>query len=205
MKSIDEAEERSVSLSDRDAGVVETIEQEGLSAFTFDGLRRLAGIHPETLSRTLERLEEQGIIEKSPEGYNTTRKAKALLPGFPTHEDERRVPLLHTFLPIGVSAQAIVSALRGRWFDQMRWVGISEAEDGIVLKWVTDDGSALVDAKLSMGQLDVEARVRKGTDLRVAVRAAHQLVSRITRFYQSQRPSRIMMIRLDMPFATAAM
>lgn len=205
MKNIDEVRDDSSSLSDRDAGVVETIGQAGLSAFTFDGLRRLAGMHPETLSRSLERLEEQGIIERSPEGYSTTEKAKGLLSAHYNPGDERRVPLLHTFLPIGVSVQEVVTALRGRWFDQMRWVGISESEDGIVLKWVTDDGSALVDAKLSMSQLDVEARVRKGTDFKVAVRAAHQLMTRITRFYQSRRPSRMMMMRLDVPFATAAM
>ncbi len=205
MKNIEASLDDSVSLNDRDAGVVRTIEQEELSVFTFDGLRRLTGVHPETLSRTLERLEEQGIVERSMEGYSTTVKARGLLPAHPAHEEAKRVPLLHTFLPIGVSMQVVVAALRGRWFDQMRWVGSSEAEDGIVLKWVTDDGSALVDAKFSMGQLDIEAKVRKGTDLKVAVRAAHQLMSRITRIYQSHRPSRIMMMQVDEPFATAAM
>ena len=50
-------------LRDRDAEIVKTIEEEGLSVFTFDGLRRITGTHPETLSRTLERLEADGMGE----------------------------------------------------------------------------------------------------------------------------------------------
>ena len=63
-------------ISPRDAEVVRTIEEEGLSVFTFDGLRRITGAHPETLSRSLERLEDGGILVKSPEGYSVTDKAK---------------------------------------------------------------------------------------------------------------------------------
>jgi len=175
-------------LSGRDAEVVQAIEQEGLSIFTFDGLRRLTGAHPETLSWTLTRLEEDGMIIRSTEGYSMTEKARELVSLRPAFLTDKRVPILHTFLPLGVSTTTIVSALKGRWFDKMRWVGLSEVEDGVVLKWVTDDGSAMVDARFSEGQLDVEARVRKDDDLGGAVRAAHQLVGRISRLYASPRP-----------------
>jgi hypothetical protein len=178
----------STPISGRDAEVVRTIEEEGLSIFTFDGLRRITGAHPETLSRTLERLEEDGFIVRSPEGYSTTDKARDVVSIRPAFDTGKRVPILRTYLPYGASLDGLVSALKGRWFDKLRWVGMSEAEDGVVLKWVTDDGTALIDAQLSMGMLDVEAKLKNESDLPKAVRAAHQLVGRISRLYSGARP-----------------
>jgi len=168
--------------------VVRTIEDEKLSDFTFDGLRRITGTHPETLSRSLERLEEDGFVVRSPEGYAVTDKAKDAFGPKPMHTGSKRVPILHTFLPYDASAAKIVSALKGRWFDTMRWVGMAEAEDGLVMKWVTEDGAAIIDAKFSAGQLDIDARLGKDGDLPKAVRAAHQLMGRISRLYASPRP-----------------
>jgi len=182
-------------ISERDAEVVQTIEQEGLSVFTFDGLRRITGTHPETLSRTLARLEDDGMIVRSSEGYTMTAKARDAVALRPAYSGEKKVPILHTFLPFGASQSVVVSALKGRWFDRMRWVGVAESEDGIVLKWVVDDGSFLLDAKLSGGQLDVEARIKKEAEIAGAVRAAHQLMGRISRLYASPRPgSRLMLM-----------
>ena len=175
-------------MSPRDADVVRAIEEEELSVFTFDGLRRITGTHPETLSRALERLEEDGYVARSPEGYSLTERAKESFALKPAFGGARKVPILHTFLPYEASAAKIVAALKGRWFDSMRWVGIAESEDGLTMKWVTDDGSALIDARFSAGQLDIDARVAKETDLPKAVRAAHQLIGRISRLYASSRP-----------------
>jgi len=192
-----EPAENSPAVSPRDAEVVRAIGEEGLSIFTFDGLRRITGTHPETLSRSLERLEDGGFVVRSPDGYNVTDKAKVSMAAMTATESARRVPILHTFLPYEASAGTIVSALKGKWFDSMRWVGMAEAEDGLVLKWVTDDGSALIDAKFSGGQLDVDAKIAKEEDLPKAVRAAHQLMGRISRLYASPRPgARLAMLRI---------
>ena len=184
-------------VSPRDAEVVRTIEEEGLSVFTFDGLRRITGAHPETLSRSLERLEDDGYVVKSPEGYSVTEKAKGYLPLRQAYAGARKVPILHTFLPYEASAAAIVSSLKGRWFDTIRWVGMAEGEEGLVMKWVTEDGSVMIDAKFSGGQLDIDAKVAKETDLPKAVRAAHQLMGRISRLYGSSRPgARVALMRI---------
>ena len=62
------------SLSERDADVLALIETEDLATFTFDGLKRRTGLHSETLSRILSRLEEEGIIKKEHTGYRVTPK-----------------------------------------------------------------------------------------------------------------------------------
>ena len=185
----DALEDDTPAVTPRDAEVVRTIEEEELSVFTFDGLRRITGVHPETLSRSLERLEDGGLVMRSPEGYSVTEKAKGSFAARPTYSGARRVPILHTFLPYEASTRTIVSALKGRWFDTIRWVGMAEAEDGVVLKWVTEDGTATIDARFSAGQLDIDAKVANEADLPKAVRAAHQLMGRISKLYASPRLS----------------
>ena len=183
-----ELDGEATAVSPRDAEVVRTIEEEGLEIFTFDGLRRITGVHPETLSRSLERLEDGGLLVKSPEGYSVTEKARESFEAKPAYSGARKIPILHTFLPYEASAGTIISALKGRWFDTIRWVGTAETEEGFVMKWVTEDGTATIDARFSAGQLDVEAKIAKEADLPKAVRAAHQLMGRISRLYASPRP-----------------
>lgn len=185
------------AMSARDADVVRAIGEEELSVFTFDGLRRIVRTHPETLSRSLERLEDEGLIIRSVEGYSVTDRAKALFSPRPANGGTKAIPILHTFLPYDGSAGKIVSALKGRWFDAIRWVGMSETDDGVVMKWVTEDGGVLIDAKLAGAQLDIDAKVAKDSDLPRAVRAAHQLVGRISRLYASPRPrAKVSLMRL---------
>ena len=172
----------------RDAEVLRTIEDERLAVFTFDGLRRITRAHPETLSRALERLEESGMVVRSPEGYTLAERARELLPLRAAAAGSKSVPILHTFLPHPASAGKIADVLKGRWFDNARWVGMAEVEDGFIMKWVTDDGTALIDAKFSSGQLDIEAKISRDSDLPKAVRAAHQLVGRISRLYSGAKP-----------------
>jgi len=183
-----ELEDEPAAVSPRDAEVVRTVGEEGLSIFTFDGLRRITGAHPETLSRSLERLEDGGLVVKSPEGYSVTEKARESFVARPTYGGARKVPILHTFLPYEASTGTIVSALKGRWFDTIRWVGMAETDEGFVMKWVTEDGTATIDAKFSAGQLDVDAKIANEADLPKAIRAAHQLMGRISRLYASPRP-----------------
>ncbi len=185
------------AVAPRDGELVRAIGEEGLSVFTFDGLRRLIGAHPETLSRSLERLEDGGYVVRSPDGYSVTDKAKESFALMPAVGGTKRVPILHTFLPHEASGRTIVTALKGRWFDTVRWVGMAETDEGLVLKWVTDDGAAVIDARFSAGQLDIDAKIGRDEDLPKAVRAAHQLMGRISRLYANPRPgARLGLLRI---------
>ena len=183
-------------MSARDAEVVRAIAEEELSVFTFDGLRRITGTHPETLSRTLERLEDDGMVVKSPGGYSLTGRARETLELSPVGTGPKSVSILHTYLPYAASAGKIVGALKGRWFDNVRWVGMSEGEDGPIMKWVTEDGSALIDVKFGSGQLDIEAKVASEADLSKAVRGAHQLMGKISKLYASPRSGKPTLMRM---------
>ena len=65
-----------MEIGQRDMEVMQFIAEEGLLGFTFEGLKRRLGTHPETLSRILDRLEEQQVLEKTERGYQVTQRGQ---------------------------------------------------------------------------------------------------------------------------------
>jgi hypothetical protein len=178
------------SFSERDTAVLNAIEEESLTLFTFDGLKRRLGMHPETLSRVLCRLEDQGMIEKTVGGYQVSSKANEFLRLHGLATSRPKVPILQTILSPNTPFQQVVSKLKGKWFGMLRWLGYSENEDGITMKWVTEDGSVQVDADFSEGELSIEAKLLQEQDFNFALKASYQLIGYITRLYSTRIPVR---------------
>jgi DNA-binding transcriptional ArsR family regulator len=170
-------------LNERDARVLHVLEVEELTHFSFEGLKRRLGVHPETLSRILFRLEEQGIVEKEVEGYSLTSKAKELFIGEEPQDSEPRWQVLQTVLPPNVGVQQLVGDLSGKWFGELRWFGYSESEEGATIKWVTADGSVQVDAVIAFGVLSIEVKLLQDQDTALALRAVYQLIGYVAKLY----------------------
>lgn len=167
--------------NERDTNVLDVIEEENLASFAFEGLKRRLGIHPETLSRVLYRLEDQGIVEKGVEGYKVTSKAKELLK---LHSFSTRAPTMHllqTLLPPNISIQQVVSNLKGKWFGVLRWLGYSKNNESITLKWITEDGGTIIAANFQPGQLGINAKMLWEKNLNVALQASYQLMGYIAK------------------------
>jgi hypothetical protein len=169
------------SLSERDADVVSLLGQEALSRFTFDGLKRRLGLHPETLSRILSRLEQEGIVEKGPGGYKVTSRINQFPTVHPVGNDELRMPLLQTLVPSNVSTEQLTQNLKGKWFGLLRWLGSTEGEEGITLKWITEDGDIQVNANILEPALTIEAKFLRDKDVDMALKASYQLMTYIGR------------------------
>jgi DNA-binding transcriptional regulator YhcF (GntR family) len=174
------------SFNERDTDVLSLIEKEDLSIFTFDGLKRRTGLHPETLSRILARLEDEGIVKKSPEGYKVTPKITKLKLN-QTREEEQTSTLLQTFLPSDMMTQQLIADLKGRWFGLLRWLGMSENSHGVTLKWVTDDGGIQIAADIQGTALNIEAKFLTNNNLNLALKASYQLMTNISKLYQTSR------------------
>jgi hypothetical protein len=174
------------SFSERDLNVLNLIGEEGLTSFTFDGLKRRLGVHPETLSRILCRLEDQGLVEKQAEGYRITAKVKKFVQSCLTNANEPRMLIMQTLLSPDVPVQHLVSNLSGRWFGVLRWLGYSENKKGITLKWITEDGSVQVNAIFSNNQLSIEAKLLHEKNLSAALKASYQLMGYIAKFYSGR-------------------
>jgi len=180
------------SLSERDADVLTLISEEDLTLFAFDGLKRRMGLHPETLSRILSRLEQEGIVEKGHEGYKVIPKINEFLRAHPISSDESHVPLLQTFLPSDMSVPKLTAHLRGRWFGLLRWLGLSEGNTraDVTLKWITEDGGIQVDANVSERALTIEAKFLHDKDLNMALKASYQLMAYISKLCSGSRSIR---------------
>ena len=170
------------NLSSRDTGVIQAILEEGLTVFTFDGIKRLLGLHQEKLSRIIDRLEEEGLLEKVPDGYRITSRGKNLIPR-QLASAQPSIPIVQSLLPRDVDLQNIISELKGRWFGSLRWLGYAKNNEGTILKWIADQDAFQIDAKFTENYLSIDARIAEGKETSEAVKAAHQLLGHISRSY----------------------
>jgi hypothetical protein len=177
------------SLSERDADVLALIETEDLTVFTFDGLKRRTGLHSETLSRILSHLEQEGIVKKDHEGYRVTPKITELKLR-PTHKETPTTTLIQTFLPSDLMTQQLILSLKGKWFGMLRWLGISENNQGVTLKWITEDGAIQIAANIQGTALNIEAKFLTSNNVNMALKASYQLMSLIGKLCISSQSSR---------------
>src|SRR5207245_9208673 len=159
---LDDTEES--SLTPRDTGVLQTVMDEYLTVFTFDGLRRLTGLHQEKLTRINDRLEEEGLLEKVDEGYRITRRGNETIPR-PLGSSLQPIPIVQSLLPRDVDLQQIISGLKGRWFGGLRWLGYTQNEEGTVLKWIAEEDGVQIDARFTDSYLTIDAKVAEGREV----------------------------------------
>ena len=100
----------------------------------FNGLRRLLGAHPESLSRALRRLERHGAVVREDGGYALGSEAEAAPAGRPALETPR--VLATVALPPNVPRESMLGLLAGRWFGSLRWFGVYDRPRDPWLAWV---------------------------------------------------------------------
>jgi DNA-binding Lrp family transcriptional regulator len=174
------------ALGERDTDVLSVINSEDLTVFTFDGLKRRLGLHPETLSRILARLEQEGLLKKEAHGYRVSPRITRLKLHEPEN-DENHVPLLQTYLPSNMQVQHLIANLNGKWFGLLRWFGLSENSRGVTLKWVTEDGGIQINARIEDSTLSIEAKFLRENNLNLALSASYQLMTHIGKLCSGSR------------------
>jgi len=134
---------------------------QGLSGLlAFSGLRRVLGTHPESLSRSLRRLEREGLVERVDGGYRALPGPRASRPGL--ERDLRSIARID--LPPGMGAGELTGRLAGRWFGSLRWIGVLERPEGRRLAWARRDGGGLVLLAVSLAGLSVQVPSWSGDD-----------------------------------------
>jgi hypothetical protein len=114
--------------------------QELHGRIAFNGLRRALGAHPEALARALRRLEREGLVERSEDGYRALTPER---PPDPALTADLR-PIARIELPLGTTIDQVFGRLSGHWFGSLRWVGVIDGARGRLLAWARRDGSGYV-------------------------------------------------------------
>lgn len=116
-------------LRNNDTKVLALLNEAG-SNYSFKGIMRRLGIHQQSLTRALRRLEEMGLVEKSKVGYHLSKVGETAATAKVEAMGREYMQLLQTYIPVDVKSAEIVHALVGKWFKNLRWVGLIESATG---------------------------------------------------------------------------
>lgn len=143
-------------------------------------------------------------MKKGREGYSVTPKITKLKLNTAGHKEDQSTPLLQTFLPSDMMTQQLISDLKGRWFGLLRWLGMSENNQGVTLKWITEDGGIQITANIQGSALNINAKFLTSSSLDLALKASYQLMTNISKFYQGSRVARHVAYFGNSPFSMPA-
>lgn len=142
-------------LHNNDTKVLALLNEAG-SNYSFKGIMRRLGIHQQSLARALHRLEEMGLVEKSKVGYHLSKAGGAVATARVEAKGRQYVQLLQSYIPVDISSAEIVRALVGKWFKNLRWVGLIESATGFTLQWSSDDGSFQINLRMVSDYVIIE-------------------------------------------------
>ncbi len=142
-------------LRNNDTKVLELLNEAG-SSYSFKGIMRRLGIHQQSLTRALRRLEEMGLVEKSKVGYHLSKTGANAVTAKVDAKGRQYVQLLQTYIPVDIRPAEIVGALVGKWFKNLRWVGLIESATGFTLQWSGDDGSFQINLRMVSDYVIIE-------------------------------------------------
>ncbi|HXZ98230.1 MAG TPA: MarR family transcriptional regulator [Candidatus Acidoferrum sp.] len=158
----------------RQREVISALSEEQKATYSFQGLRRKLGLHQEMLSRTLDRLEEQDLVERTEDGYRISFDGRApRLGNSGSSAIETRA--VTAYLPHEVDPSFVLRSLKGRWFSEFRWLGYSVTSLGLSMSWISDDGRVQLRAKLRNNTLMIDAIYGSPTEKDQAMSSAFEL------------------------------
>ncbi|MGB6463791.1 MAG: MarR family transcriptional regulator [Nitrosotalea sp.] len=165
--------------------------------YTFNGLARKLGIHQQSLSRSLHRLENSGLVEKSEAGYRPSKNLRSILVKRSRLDLENLsrkiskqhlqfVQVLQLYIPSTVEVEEIVNKLVGKWFGNLRWIGLIDGDGGYVLQWANGD-KFQVNLKIVSRYAVVESNAMGDKSKAEAMVSAYRIFEQITKVFQKTK------------------
>lgn len=183
-------EEETLSTTDlhnNDNKILSVLNEVG-SNYSFKGLMRKLSLHQQSLSRALHRLEEMGLVEKSTVGYRLSKTGESTVSKIDAIRPKGReyMQLLQTYIPFNVRAFEVVRQLVGRWFKNLRWLGMIESGTGYTLQWSSDDGSFQINLRLIADYVIIETNAATEKEKVEAMVGSYAIYEQITKAMQSR-------------------
>ena len=195
-------ESSGISLDDfqsNDKKILSVLNQDGDlvdNQYTFNGLVRKLGIHQQSLSRALHRLEDAGIILRTESGYKLRKNLRSVLVKKSRIDLEHLakkiskqhlqfVQILQLYIPTTVKVDEIVDKLVGKWFGNLRWIGLIEGDGGYVLQWANSD-KFQVNLKIISRYGTIESNAVSEKDKAESMISAHKIFEQITKVLKTE-------------------
>lgn len=172
-------------LHNNDTKVLALLNEAG-SNYSFKGIMRRLGIHQQSLTRALRRLEEMGLVEKSKVGYHLSKVGQTAATARVEAKGKEYMQLLQTYIPVDVSAATIVHALVGKWFKNLRWVGLIESATGFTLQWSSDDGSFQINLRMVSDYIVIETNASTEREKLQAMIGSYAIYQQIAKALQDR-------------------
>lgn len=194
-------------LRNNDTKILKLLDQKPGSNYSFNGFIRKLDLHQQSLTRALKRLEDLRLIEKSQIGYRLTTNGESLMTFLttknstnnyarsrdhvPDREREKRncyIQLLQTRISVDVKPEEILSKLVGKWFNNLRWVGLVESEGGgYTLQWVSDDSNSFqIILRVISKYLTVETNASTDKEKIEAMIGSYRIFEEITKILRNK-------------------
>ena len=184
---VEEESVTEVDFHNNDNKILSVLNEAG-SNYSFKGLMRKLNLHQQSLSRALHRLEEMGFVEKSSVGYRLSKAGEATISIVDLHTPKGReyMQLLQTYIPFNVRAIEIVRQLVGRWFKNLRWLGMIESGTGYTLQWTSDDGSFQINLRMISDYIVIETNASNEKEKVEAMVGSYAIYAQITKAMQNK-------------------
>lgn len=161
------------------------------SNYSFKGLMRKLNLHQQSLSRALHRLEEMDLVEKSPIGYRLSKAGAIAVSQTELVQQQKPrgreyMQLLQTYIPLNIKAPEVMRHLIGRWFKNLRWIGMIRSDTGYTLQWISDDGSFQINLRLIAEYIIIETNAYTEKEKVQAMVGSYAIYEHITRVMQSR-------------------
>jgi DNA-binding HxlR family transcriptional regulator/DNA-binding IscR family transcriptional regulator len=205
-------------LRNNDSKILKLLDKEPGSSYSFNGFVRKLNLHQQSLTRALKRLEDLRLIEKSQMGYKLTTNGESLMTFLTTKNStnnyarsrghvpdrgrEKRncyTQLLQTRISVDVKPEEILSKLIGKWFNNLRWVGLVESEGGgYMLQWVSDDTNSFqIVLRVMSKYLTVETNASSDKEKIEAMIGSYRIFEEITKILRNKLENTSVMPLLD--------
>lgn len=161
------------------------------SNYSFKGLMRKLNLHQQSLSRALHRLEEMDLVEKSPLGYRLSKAGAIAVSQTELLQQQKPrgreyMQLLQTYIPLNIKASEVMHHLIGRWFKNLRWIGMIRSDTGYTLQWISDDGSFQINLRLIAEYIIIETNAYTEKEKVQAMVGSYAIYEHITKVLQSR-------------------
>jgi DNA-binding transcriptional ArsR family regulator len=199
--NIDDNNRNSLSINDfhnNDTKILSFLNQETGANYSFKGLLRKLNLHQQSLTRALSRLEDLGLIEKSSLGYKLSKNGESIMTLSTKSNLEKRagaseeeevgkkkngyVQLLQTYVPIDIKSDEIVHLLIGKWFNNLRWIGMVESQTGeYMLQWINDNNTFQIVLRVISKYLIIETNANSDKEKVEAMIGSYRIFEQITK------------------------